>query len=151
MPRLTVQPVTGGAQGLGRTIARGLLEHGAEKVALVDIDVQEGEAAVASLVELFPDRRQSIIFRQLDVTDAASVQHVTSKLSQFFDGIDILTCFAGTVNSVRVTDYTPEQFRNILDVNTTGTFLTAQAVARYAPSPWMTARTGKLIQCNSEI
>lgn len=122
--------VTGGSQGLGRTIARGLLEHSVEKVALLDIDEQQGEATVTDLVESFPNRRKSIIFRRLDVTDAKAVQEVIGEVARLFHGIDILACFAGTVNSVSVTNYTPEQFREILDVNTTGTFLVAQEVAR---------------------
>ncbi|KAL2786238.1 hypothetical protein BJX66DRAFT_328686 [Aspergillus keveii] len=122
--------ITGGSQGLGRAIAKGFLEHGARKVALLDIDKEQGEFAVRDLAELFPDRQQGIIFRQLDVTDADAVRASIGEVARVFDGVDVLACFAGTVNSVRITDYTPEQFRHILDVNTTGTFLVAQEVAR---------------------
>lgn len=117
------------------TTARGLLEHGLAKVALLDIDKAEGDAAVAGLTESFPDKKDSIIFRVLDVTNPDQISTVTAEVSQLFGGIDILTTFAGVVNSTRIVDYTPENFRKILDVNTTGTFLTAQAVVKYAHFP----------------
>lgn len=122
--------VTGGARGLGLTTAKGLLEHGLAKVALLDIDELEGAAAVAELAASFPDKKEVIIFRVLDVTDSQQVATVTAEVSRLLGGIDILATFAGVVNSTRLVDYTPENFRRILDVNTTGTFLTAQAVVK---------------------
>lgn len=122
--------ITGGARGLGLTTARGFLEHGASKVALLDIDTEEGSAAIASLIKSFPNMEGFIIFRKLDVTDEEQVVAVIKEISALFDGIDILTTFAGIVNSVRCIDYAAENFRKILDVNTTGTFLTVQAVVK---------------------
>ena len=52
------------------------------------------------------------------------------EIAESFGTIDILVCFAGIVSSVRALDYTSEIFRKICDVNTIGTFLTAQAVGR---------------------
>ncbi|KAH8807651.1 hypothetical protein F5884DRAFT_880905 [Xylogone sp. PMI_703] len=122
--------VTGGARGLGLEAARGLLEHGLAKVALLDIDRAEGEAAVANLLELFHDRKDAIFFRTLDVINAEEVAAVITEVPEVLGGIDILATFAGIVNSTRMVDYTPENFRRILDVNTTGTFLTAQTVVK---------------------
>lgn len=114
--------------------ARGLLEHGLEKVALIDIDKAQGDEAVAELLQVFPGKEGSIIFRTLDVTKAADVVETIAEISQTFGGIDILATFAGIVSAIGVLDYTPENFRKVLDVNTTGTFLTAQAVAKYVRS-----------------
>lgn len=122
--------VTGGFRGLGLTAARGFLEHGIAKVALLDIDEAEGDSAVASLAKSFPHQEDSIISRILDVTNADQIAAVVTEVSKLFGGIDILTTFAGIVNSTRMVDYTPENFRKILEVNTTGTFLTAQAVTK---------------------
>ena len=97
-------------------------------MALLDIDIQEGRRAVAGLVDSFPEKTNSIIFQQLDVTNGAAVQAVTSELSE---SLDWRPCFAGIANVVRMADYTPESFWEILDVNTPGTFLNAQAIVKY--------------------
>ncbi|CZS94079.1 related to oxidoreductase, short chain dehydrogenase/reductase family [Rhynchosporium agropyri] len=100
------------------------------KVALLDIDEVEGNQAIAILVEEFQDRTGSIIFRVLDVTYAEQITSVTTKISEIFGDVDILATFAGIVNSSRLVDYTPENFRKVLDINTKGTFLTAQVVVK---------------------
>jgi hypothetical protein len=83
-----------GEQGRGRKIHRTILLYRAdrcahcyiEKVALLDIDIQEERRAVAGLVDSFPENTNSIIFRQLDVTDGAAVQAVTNELSESLGG-----------------------------------------------------------------
>jgi len=70
------------------------------KVALLDIDEKEGDKATASLVESFSEKRESIVFRVLDVTNRENVAIVTKEFSELFGDIDILIIFAGIVNSV---------------------------------------------------
>lgn len=120
--------VTGGARGLGQSIAGGLLEHGVDRLAVADIDTAEGEQTVKQLRSVFPNR--DIRFITLDVTDERKLSSTVRGLADEFEGIDILVCFAGIVESVRAVDYTPESFAKILEVNTNGTFFTAQAVGR---------------------
>ena len=122
--------VSGGARGLGLTIAEGLLQHGARAVALLDLDEAEGTNALGKLHSVFPDRKEEILFRPIDVTDAKILNDTILEIANAFGKIDVLVCFAGIVNSTRAVDYTPEGFRKICDVNTVGTFLTAQAVGR---------------------
>ena len=112
------------------TIAEGLLEHEAAAVALLDLDEKQGQQALQKLQLLFPERQDYIIFRPIDVTDADVLGETVHEIAETFGKIDVLVCFAGIVNSVRALDYTPESFRKICDVNTVGTFLTAQAVGR---------------------
>ena len=90
----------------------------------------EGSLAADELRSIFPDRSEKIIFRSVDVTDAPSLGHRIHEIGETFGKMDVLVCFAGIVNAVRAVDYTPEDFRKICDVNTIGTFLTAQAVGR---------------------
>ena len=125
-----VLAVSGGSRGLGLTAAEGLLEHDAAGVALLDLDDEEGEKAARKLHAAFPDKHESILFRRVDVTEAEALGKIVHEIANVFEKIDVLVCFAGIVNSVRAIDYTPEAFRKICDVNTTGTFLTAQAVGR---------------------
>ena len=122
--------VSGGARGLGLTIAEGLLQHGARAVALLDLDEAEGNNALTKLHSIFPDRKEQILFHPVDVTDAKILNDTILEIANAFGKIDVLVCFAGIVNSTRAVDYTAEGFRKICDVNTVGTFLTAQAVGR---------------------
>ena len=123
--------VSGGARGLGLTMAEGFLQHGADAVALLDLDEAEGKNAATDLQSRFPDRRDKILFRSADVTDADALGKTIHDSAELFGNIDVLICFAGIVNAVRAVDYTAEGFRKICDVNYTGTFLTAQAVGRF--------------------
>ena len=107
-----------------------MLEHGLAKVALLDVDADEGAKAVEHLRSSFNGRDNDIVFRPLDVTQEEGLCLTITEIADEFGKIDVLVCFAGIVNSIRAVDYTPEMFRKILDVNTTGTFLTAQAVGR---------------------
>jgi hypothetical protein len=128
-----ITQVTGGARGLGLTIAEGFLEHGLTKLALFDIDAKELELASNQLQQYYAQdttTKPIITFHVVDVTEAKQLNEAVRDVAEKFDGIDILVTFAGIVDSVRALDYTPDVFRRLLDVNTTGTFLTAQAVAR---------------------
>ena len=108
--------VTGAAQGIGRAIARGLAECGANVLA-VDRD-RAGLAAVAS---------DQIRTAELDVTDAASIAAALGGIGT----VDILVHSAGGVCGQvgqPAETVTPEQWHAILGVNLTGAFLMAQAV-----------------------
>lgn len=118
----------GGARGLGLAMCEGFLQHGADAVALMDLDEAEGNNAVAQLHSSFAHRKDKIIFRSIDVTDAAALGNTIHEVANIFAKNDVLVCFAGIVDSTRAVDYTLESFRKICDLNTTGTFLTAQAV-----------------------
>lgn len=121
--------VTGGAGTLALVNARALLEHGLSGLALFDLDPSLASAAIVRLREDFPTAR--ILTRQLDVTDEAAVRNAVDETAEEFGSLDILCCFAGTVGCAHSTEMTPEEWRRTLDVNTTGAFLCAQAVARY--------------------
>ena len=122
--------VTGGAQGLGLALAKGFLEHGASKVALLDWDAEGLGRAEESLVQLYPDQKDDIISRKVDVTNAENLRRTVTEVSNRFGGIQILMICAGIVPAITAVDYTPEQFRSVIDVTINGGFLTAQAVAR---------------------
>ena len=107
-----------------------MLEHGLSKLALFDIDLEELCKAAEILRSQFPTKKGDIISKAVDITKSEEIFPATQNVAVSFGKIDILACFAGIVNSTRAVDYTPEGFRNICDVNTTGTFLTAQAVGR---------------------
>lgn len=110
--------------------ARALLEHGLSGLALLDLPsaLQKGDAEIDALRRDFPSAR--IITHQCDVTDAAGMQEVAEKIKIELGELNILCCFAGIVNCVAAEDIAVEQWRRVIDVNTTGSWIAAQAVGK---------------------
>jgi NAD(P)-dependent dehydrogenase (short-subunit alcohol dehydrogenase family) len=103
--------VTGGAQGIGRAIADGLVAEGAE-VVIADLDPPEGgiRADVSS---------------EQDV--AAMVEEVKSRHGR----IDILVNNAGLYASLAMRPFTEiplDEWRQVMDVNVASMFITCRAV-----------------------
>ncbi len=112
--------VTGGAQGIGQATARLLAESGAT-VALWDVD---GAAALASA-----DRIENAVAMECDVTDWDSISKALQTTETAFGQVDILVNSAGIAGpNTLVEDYDIAAWRQIVDVNLTGTFLVNRAV-----------------------
>jgi sorbose reductase len=129
--RFTVQGnavVTGGTGTLGFAACTALLEHGLSGLAIFDVNAKQSENLLASLRERFPSR--IITCFQVDVTDDAAVQNAVNLAADTLGTIDHLLCFSGIVGCVNALDMSAAQWRRVMDVNTTGSFLCAQAVAR---------------------
>ncbi|RPA95616.1 NAD(P)-binding protein [Choiromyces venosus 120613-1] len=125
--------VTGGAGGLGFEAARALLEHDVSGLALFDISNDVGPQAVDQLKSAFP--KANVIFKLVNVTDAALVTTAVNVVVEELGSVDILLTFAGIVGCVHAEDMTVEQWNRILEVNLTGSFLCAQAVGKYEVCP----------------
>ncbi|KAL8825962.1 MAG: hypothetical protein Q9191_004091 [Dirinaria sp. TL-2023a] len=123
--------LTGGTGTLALVTARALLEHGLSGLALLDLDPSSSAASGAEVDGLrreFPNAK--ILTLAVNVTDAVLVRDKVEEVGDALGSVDILICFAGVVGCQHATAMTPEEWRRTLDVNTTGAFLCAQAVAR---------------------
>ena len=120
--------VTGGAGGIGSVACRALLEHGLQGLAIFDLHPDEANATISKLQPEFPDA--NIIFRKVNVTDPDSVNESVAHAANTLGGIDILLNFAGIADSTHALDMSIQTWKKMFDVNTTGAFLCAQAVAR---------------------
>ncbi|GAB7366601.1 hypothetical protein MBLNU230_g8586t1 [Neophaeotheca triangularis] len=134
--------VTGGAGTLGLSAARALLEHGASGIALWDLEstLRSSQTAIHALAADFPQVR--VFGAAVDVTSPEAISEALSATIATFSGASIshLFCFAGIVGCVHAMEMTAEQWRKTLDVNSTGAFLCAQAIAKHItaqpkPSP----------------
>lgn len=81
-----------------------------------------------ALANEFPESR--VFGVSVDVTDAESITEGVAAVVQTLGSLDHLFCFAGIVGCFHAMDMTDTQWRKTLDVNTTGSFLCAQAAAR---------------------
>ncbi|KAF2020768.1 NAD(P)-binding protein [Aaosphaeria arxii CBS 175.79] len=120
--------ITGGAGTLALEAARALLEHGCKGIALWDLNPDQSFDAIKALHSKFPDRR--IIAEAVDVRDAEQIKSAVESTVKVLGPISTLCCFAGVVGCTHAIDMTPEQWRRTHDINLTGSFLCAQAVAR---------------------
>jgi NAD(P)-dependent dehydrogenase (short-subunit alcohol dehydrogenase family) len=130
---MTSALVTGAASGLGAAIARRLAADG-HRIAIVDTD---GDAARARA-----DALPLACAFAADVTDAAAIEAV---LDAFGDIPDVLVNNAGIVRFGPLLEHSVDDFRKVLDVNLTGTFIVTQAVARRMVS----RRSGSIVNVTS--
>lgn len=123
--------VTGGAGTLGLACARAVLEHGASGVCIWDLEstLRTSMASVNTLASAFPDRR--VFGIAVDVTDRSSIQEAVDTAVKHFGSISHLYCFAGVVGVAHAASMPEADWRRTIDINTTGSFLCAQAVANH--------------------
>jgi NAD(P)-dependent dehydrogenase (short-subunit alcohol dehydrogenase family) len=118
--------VTGGAQGLGKAMARRLAEAGAS-VLIGDLRIEQGQAAAAELSERYSAR---VIATRLDVTDSASVAEAGALAAREFGGVNIWVNNAGIYPNVGLLDMTDEAWDQVMAVNLRGVFTSCREAAR---------------------
>ena len=109
--------VTGAARGLGLAIARGFAESGAA-VYLLDRDDHVGRAADELRANGF-----NAFCAVCDVTVEADVRAAFSAIGATWSGVDTVVNNAGIISIGDLESTTAEDFRHVLDVNTTAMFL----------------------------
>lgn len=118
--------VTGGARGIGKSVALALCEAGAD-IAIVDMDLPEAEKTAKWLSE--ETGRKSFAVKA-DVTDQADVNRMIDQVLGAYGRIDIAFCNAGICINAPADEMTLEQWTKVINVNLTGVFLTAQAAGK---------------------
>jgi NAD(P)-dependent dehydrogenase (short-subunit alcohol dehydrogenase family) len=117
--------VIGGTSGIGRTLALGLADAGADVVAtgrraeLVD--------AVASEIESCGRRTVRLA---ADVADANALERLRDRCLDTFGNVDILICAAGVTQKVATLDMNDEAWARIIETNLTGTLRSCQVFGR---------------------
>lgn len=120
-----VAVVTGGARGLGYQMATALAAHGAQ-VSLLDLL----PAVTDSAVRLAEQSGVKAIGTVTDVTDADSLADAIARTVTELGTPAILINAAGITLWGDSIDVSAADWRAVIDVNLTGTFLSCQAFAR---------------------
>lgn len=120
-----VAVVIGGTSGIGKALALGLAEAGADVVA--SSRSEEGCAAMAAEIEAMGRRS---LTHTSDVQDRASLQRLCDAVLQAFGKVDILVNCAGRTQRVPTLDCPEELWNSILDTNLTGTLRGCQIFGR---------------------
>jgi 2-deoxy-D-gluconate 3-dehydrogenase len=116
--------VTGAGRGIGRAVALGLAEAGAD-VCLVGRG--EGLEEAAAEVER-RGRRAAVI--AADLSDTSGAARVADAAEAALDRVDILVNNAGIIRRAPVLEYSEADWDAVLDVNLKSVFLLSQAAAR---------------------
>ena len=117
-----VAVVTGGGAGIGRATCQLFAKEGAA-VVVAERDAQGGQETVARIAHDGGRAR----FVQTDVADETSVQRMVAEAVNAFSRINVLVNNAA-VFILRGIDASPEEWRQILDVNVIGPALAAKHV-----------------------
>ena len=118
--------VTGADSGIGQGIAYELAAHG----AAVAIDHVGAPDVAEAMAEEIAGGGGSAFALAMDVADEDSVEQGFALAAERLGGLDLLVNNAGVERKYALVDMPLAEWRRMLDVNLTGTFLCSRAAAR---------------------
>jgi NAD(P)-dependent dehydrogenase (short-subunit alcohol dehydrogenase family) len=128
-----VAVVTGGAGIIGSRVCHGLATFGA-KVVIAELNM---EAANELAEEIMREHDAEVFAVHCDISSPESLSEMVSKVAEKFGGIHVLLNNAQTKTDDLESFFAPfeeyplSMWREIMEVNLDGMFLTAQAVGKY--------------------
>jgi NAD(P)-dependent dehydrogenase (short-subunit alcohol dehydrogenase family) len=134
--------VTGASKGIGRALAIGMAREGADVIVHYNSDRAGAEQTVATIHEL--GRRAVAI--PADVSRVPQVKQLFVQARHSFGHLDILVNNAGFTAWTPLWDVTEDQWDQVANVNTKGTFFCSLEAAR-----WMreTGRSGSIVNVST--
>jgi NAD(P)-dependent dehydrogenase (short-subunit alcohol dehydrogenase family) len=132
--------VTGGHGGLGKAIALGMAEAGAD-VAVASRNLE----ALKTMVKEIEAIGRKALAVTVDVTDEKQVNNMVETVLKTFPHIDILVNGAGWRMIKPAETFPIDEWQKVMDINTRGTFLCCQAVGRVM----VQQKSGKIINLSS--
>lgn len=128
--------VVGGTSGIGRALALGLADAGANVVS-----VGRREALVDEIAGEIERRGRKTLRLAADVNDPAALDRVRARTIEAFGAIDILVCAAGITRRVPTLEMADEDWQRIMDTNVTGVLRSCQVFGR----EMVARRSGRII------
>lgn len=133
--------VTGAGRGLGKSIAVGLAQHGAD-VVVVSRTVAQCEQTAGEITAL----GRKALALQVDTSRKSDVETMVARTVERLGRLDVLINNAGIDIIKPALDYTEAEWDQVLDINLKGYFLCAQAAGRVM----VQQRSGSIVM-NSSI
>ena len=141
--------VTGGAQGFGEELVRGLVKQGAV-VFIADLNLEGAEKLAAALNA--EEKKQTAFAVKVNVADEESVENMFETVALTCGGLDLCISNAGVLRASSILEQDMASFRFVTDINYTAFAVVTKHCARlmkrqYAAAPsWPT----DIIQINSK-
>jgi 2-deoxy-D-gluconate 3-dehydrogenase len=129
--------VTGARRGLGRAIAVGLAEAGADVIG-VSAAQEEAGSEVEQLVE---GMGRAFIGRRCDLSDRRALYELLARLADERRQVDILVNNAGMISRHPAAEHGDEQWDRVLEVNLSSPFILARELGRQM----VQRRSGKIV------
>lgn len=121
-----VAVVIGGTSGIGRAIAHGLAQAGADVIP-TSRRAEQVETAAREIEAL---GRRTLRLTS-DVSDRSSLQSALTETVRAFEKVDILVNSAGRTKRAPTIDFLDEDWNAIMDTNLTGTLRACQIFGRH--------------------
>jgi gluconate 5-dehydrogenase len=132
--------VVGGHGGIGKAIALGLADAGADVI----VSSRNLEALKGTVKEIEAKGRKSLAVTA-DIVDEKQVNDMVAKIIKVFPRIDILVNAAGLAIRKPADSFPIDEWQKVMDINTRGTFLCCQAVGRVM----LKQKSGRIINVSS--
>ena len=134
--------ITGGAQGIGKSIAVRFLEEGA-KIALCDVNLEGSRTAAMELSQ----SGNTVGAYAMNVSDEKSVNDAVQNIMNDFGRVDILVNNAGITRDNLMIRMKKEDWDTVIAVNLTGAYIVSRSVIRVM----MKERYGHIINIASVV
>ncbi|MFD1952710.1 3-oxoacyl-[acyl-carrier-protein] reductase [Paenibacillus thailandensis] len=135
--------VTGASRGIGRSIAIGLAEAGAD----VAINYSGSEAAAVETAKAVEALGRRALVIKANVGKADEFESMVKEVIEQFGAIDILVNNAGITRDNLIMRMKEEEFDEVIETNLKGVFNGIKAVTR----PMMKQRSGRIINISSVV
>ncbi|PWY96936.1 NAD(P)-binding protein [Testicularia cyperi] len=126
--------VTGGARGIGLTMAAALLEAGSHVVCLDLLEEPVDAPEYIALRSRAKELKLTVGYFQADITDADAINSIVDQIGQEAKDADrpLKSVIHGAAVQKQgpVLDFDPKFFDWVMRINVTGTFIVTQAAAR---------------------
>jgi len=132
--------VVGGHGGIGKAIALGFTDAGAD-VAVASRDIEALNGVVKQIVA----KKKKSLAVTVDITDEKQVNAMVDKVVKAFGRIDILVNAAGLAIRKPADTFPIDEWQKVMDINTRGTFICCQAVGRVM----LKQKSGRIINLSS--
>lgn len=136
-----VAVITGGARGIGKTIAEVLSQNG----YIVVVNYNSSERRARELELQFKSNNIECLFIKADVSNQIEVKNMVDKVMDKFGRIDVLINNSAITNDSLFQDKTAESFKDVLNVNVVGAFNVSKLIGNIM----FNQKCGKIINISS--
>lgn len=117
--------VTGGHQGIGKTVAGYLADAGSD---IVIFDMQDATEAAEEIAKEYGVRTKAYV---CDVTKPEQVAEAVKAAAEYMGTLDFLFNNAGICQHKAAIECTPQEWKKVVDVNLNGIYFMATEFVRY--------------------